>query len=152
MQTYIEQIQSYIESLPEERKESYIKLYGICNETLPTLGFTLCMQYKIPSRSISHKRYPDGYHCDPALPLPFLSLANQKWSINLYHMWIYAQPDLHEWFINERPHHSQRRIDMWKSCIRFKHMEHIPYDLIQELLTRMTAQDRIQLYEQNIKK
>lgn len=145
-------IDQYITSLPAQRMQAYNKLRDICKNTLEPLGFTELMQYKMPSRSVTHDEYPAGYHCDTSLPLPFVSLANQKWSINLYHMWVYAQPDILSRFQSQRPKHCTRKLDMWKSCIRFKKMDDIPYTLIQELLSKTTAQQWISIYEAETRK
>jgi hypothetical protein len=96
--------------------------------------------------------YPSGYHCDPKLPLPFFSLASQKNFIALYHMGIYANPELLEWFVSEYPKHSKQKLDMGKSCIRFKKMDQIPYDLIAELLTKISPEEWIEIYEKAFKR
>lgn len=101
---------------------------------------------------VPHTLYPSGYHCKPSEPLPFASLASQKASINFYHMGIYAKPELLEWFVTQYPKHSSQKLDMGKSCIRFKKPEHIPYDLIGELMTKMSVEEWINLYESNLKK
>jgi hypothetical protein len=95
--------------------------------------------------------YPDWYHCKWNLPLPFINLASQKNFIALYHMWIYANKDLLNWFISEYPKHYTNKLDMWKWCIRFKNIKKIPYELIWELVSKITVQDRIYLYESKIK-
>ncbi|WP_046758771.1 DUF1801 domain-containing protein [Kordia jejudonensis] len=144
-------IDDYIAQLPEERTEVMRKLRTILQENLPE-GFSEAINYKMPSFVVSHDTYPDGYHCDPKLPLPFISYASQKNFIALYHMGIYANTKLMNWFIAEYPKHCKRKLDMGKSCIRFKKMDDIPYDLIAELATKMSPQDWIDLYEANVKK
>jgi hypothetical protein len=101
---------------------------------------------------VPHHVYPAGYHCKPSEPLPFAGRASQKHSINFYHMSIYAKPELLECFLDQYPKHSSHKLDMGKSCIRFKKPQHIPYELIGELMTKMSAQEWIDLYEKNIKK
>ena len=115
-------------------------------------GFEEQLNYGMIGYVVPHKIYPDGYHCDPKLPLPFLSLASQKNFIALYHMGIYAKPDLLEWFVSEYPKHCKSKLDMGKSCVRFKKMEDIPYALLEELMKKMTVQDWISCYEKNYKK
>ncbi|WP_298420251.1 DUF1801 domain-containing protein [uncultured Kordia sp.] len=144
-------IDDYISQLPEERKEVITKLRTILTENLPA-GFSEAINYKMPSFVVSHDTYPGGYHCDPKLPLPFISYASQKNFVALYHMGIYANPELMEWFTAEYPKHCKRKLDMGKSCIRFKKMDDIPYDLIAELATKMSPQDWIDIYEANVKK
>jgi hypothetical protein len=100
---------------------------------------------------VPHSLYPDGYHCDPKLPLPFMSIASQKNFIALYHMGIYSDPELLEWFKAEYPKYVKTKLDMGKSCIRFKKPETIPYELIAQLSTKMTPQNWIDRYESVVK-
>ena len=105
----------------------------------------------MPAWVVPHSTYPDGYHCTPELPLPFMNVASQKNFIAVYHMGIYANPELMEWFVSEYPKHCKRKLDMGKSCIRFKKIEEIPFELIAELSTKMTPNDWIKLYEEKFK-
>ena len=141
----------YIANVTEERKSIMTKLRKVVKDNLPK-GFQETMSYGMLGYVVPHSIYPDGYHCDPKLPLPFISLASQKNHIGVYHMGVYANPDLMKWFVNEFPKHSDRKLDMGKSCIRFKKPEHVPVELIGELASKMTTQDWIDLYEKNVKK
>ena len=152
MSNHIATIDQYISAIPDDRKASFERLRDICKTQLETLGFVECINYKMLGYVVSKDDYPAGYHCDTSLPLPFVNLANQKWSINLYHMGIYAQPDLLAWFVEQRPQHAKRKLDMWKSCIRFKKIDDIPFDLIAELLGKISRSEWISLYETNLKK
>ncbi|MCH3883599.1 DUF1801 domain-containing protein [Tenacibaculum aquimarinum] len=143
--------EDYINQVSEERKETLHKLRKTIKDNLPK-GFEEGMQYSFPSYFVPHSMYPNGYHCKPEEPLPFMSFASQKNSINLYHMGIYAKPALLDWFVAEYPKHCKRKLDMGKSCIRFKKMEEIPFDLIAELCTKMTVEEWIAIYETNTKK
>jgi hypothetical protein len=96
---------------------------------------------------VPHSIYPKGYHCDSKIALPFVSIASQKNFIALYHMGIYAEPNLLDWFVGEYPKHVKSKLDMGKSCIRFKKIEEIPFDLIGELMKKMSPQEWIDLYE-----
>ncbi len=144
-------VSEYIQALPEERKVVIEKLRMLFKKNLPK-GFEEQLSYGMIGYVVPHKIYPDGYHCDPKLPLPFLAIASQKNFIALYHMGIYAVPELHHWFVSEYPKHCKSKLDMGKSCIRFKKMEDIPYELIAELVKKMTVQDWISCYEKNYKK
>jgi len=101
---------------------------------------------------VPHEIYPQGYHCSPELPLPFVNIANQKNFIALYHMGIYSDPELLTWFEQEYPKHCKTKLDMGKSCIRFKKPEQIPLGLIADLCQKMTPADWIQRYEAQFKK
>ena len=141
----------YFATLPEDRRDAMAQLRKVIKKNLPK-GFQEVMNYGMPGYVVPHKIYPSGYHCDPKLPLPFLGLASQKNSINFYHMGIYADPKLLKWFTTEFPKHSKKKLDMGKSCVRFKKPEDIPFDLLGELISKMSPQDWIALYEKNLKR
>jgi len=141
----------YIKELPVDRKEAISALRDIILKNLPK-GFAEEMNYGYIGYVVPHSLYPAGYHCDPSLPLPFMAIASQKNFIALYHMGIYAQPELLKWFTTEFPKHSKAKLDMGKSCMRFKKPENIPYKLIGELVKKMKAKDWIEVYEANFKK
>ena len=143
-------ISEYLENIPKERKAVMQELISTIGENLPN-GFTEQLGYGMPAWAVPHSTYPDGYHCSPELPLPFINVASQKNFIALYHMGIYANPELLNWFVSEYPKHCKRKLDMGKSCIRFKKIEEIPFELIAELCTKMTPQDWIELYEKKFK-
>jgi uncharacterized protein YdhG (YjbR/CyaY superfamily) len=142
--------QDYISKLPEERQESFAKLRQTILDNIPD-GFEETMSYGMIGYVVPHSIYPDGYHCTPELPLPFMSIASQKNFVALYHMGIYANPELMEWFKAEYPKYEKTKLDMGKSCIRFKKVDRIPYQLIAELCQKMTVSDWVSLYEANVK-
>ena len=144
-------VEEILTNLPEDRKEPFNKLHEIIISNLPK-GFEAAISYGGLGYVVPHSIYPDGYHCKPIEPLPFAGLASQKNSINFYHMGIYADPKLYAWFVEEYPKHTKQKLDIGKSCIRFKKMNDIPYQLIGELMTKMSVKDWIQLYETNYKK
>lgn len=143
--------QEYFDSLPEERKDAMNKLRRVILENLPE-GFTEEMSYGMPGYVVPHSLYPAGYHCKPELPLPFMSLASQKNFIAFYHMGLYADKKILEWFQQEYPKHHTEKADMGKSCLRFKKPENIPFDLIGELVQKISAEDWIRCYESNLRK
>ena len=101
---------------------------------------------------VPHTLYRDGYHCKPSEPLPFAGIASQKNSINFYHMGIYSDPKLLDWFVKEYPKHTNQKLDMGKSCIRFKKLDDIPFKLIGELMKKMSVNEWINIYETTLKK
>lgn len=143
--------QEYIDSLPDERRESVEKLRNVILKNLPK-GFQEVMGYGMLGYVVPHQIYPDGYHCNPKLPLPFMNVASQKNFVSLYHMGIYASPELFEWFVYEYSKQVKTKIDMGKSCISFKKMNEIPYELIGELVKKISVNDWIMTYENNYKK
>jgi hypothetical protein len=110
------------------------------------------MNYGMIAYYVPHTIYPKGYHCKPTDPLPFLALASQKNSINFYHMGIYANPSLYEWFLSEYPKYCSRKLDIGKSCMRFKKAEDIPFELLAQLVNKISVQDWITMYESNFLK
>ncbi len=143
--------EEYIDQLPEERKEPMERLRKTILDNLPE-GFHEEINYGMIGYVVPKSIYPAGYHCDTKLPLPFMNIASQKNFIALYHMGVYAQPELLEWWQTEYPKHVKTKLDMGKSCIRFKKPENIPFDLVGELVTKMSCQDWIDLYEKNLKR
>jgi len=143
-------IKEYIASIPADRQAAFKKLQNTIKSNLPK-GFKETLSYGMLGWVVPLKTYPDGYHCDPKLPLPFANLANQKNFIAVYHSGMYADKKIYEWFVEEYPKHCKYKIDMGKSCVRFKKLDDIPYDLISELMRKFTVDEWINLYEKNIK-
>lgn len=143
-------VDAYINSVNDLQKEAFVKLLNVVKENIPK-GFELVMQYKMPSFVVPHSLYPNGYHCKPADALPFVSIAAQKNFIALYHMGIYSCKPLYDWFVAEYPNHSKYKLDMGKSCIRFKKYDDIPYTLIGELMKKISVSDWIDMYEEVLK-
>jgi len=143
-------VDEILNNIPEDRAEAFIKLHEVIINNLPE-GYEAAISYGGLGYVVPHSVYPAGYHCKPAEPLPFAGIASQKNSINLYHMGIYAIPELLDWFVAEYPKHSRQKLDMGKSCIRFKKMNEIPYELIGELMQKISAHEWIEIYEQKLK-
>ncbi|OIQ29307.1 MAG: hypothetical protein BM564_06300 [Bacteroidetes bacterium MedPE-SWsnd-G2] len=143
--------QEYIDNLPEDRVEPIQKLRQTVLDNM-SKDIEECMNYGMLGYVIPHSIYPDGYHCNPKLPLPLMNIASQKNFVAFYHMGIYADKELYDWFVTEYPNHCKYKLDMGKSCIRFKKMNDIPYQLIGELVKKMNGKQWIDLYETNIKK
>ena len=143
--------EEYISKLPEDRKAAISKLRETVKNNLPK-GFEECINYKMIGFVVPHSLYPEGYHCDPQLPLPFINIASQKNFVSLYHYGIYANKDLYDWFVKEYPKHVKTKLDMGKSCIRFRNVNNIPYELIGVLCQKITPSNWIEFYEKNTKK
>jgi uncharacterized protein YdhG (YjbR/CyaY superfamily) len=142
----IPEISSYINNLDDSRKAALSKLFQTVEENLPK-GFEMAFGYGMPSFVVPHSIYPAGYHVDPKLPLGFISIASQKNFIALYHMGLYGSPTLLKWFQEEYPKHARTKLDMGKSCIRFKKIEDIPYDLIADLCRKVSVKQYVETYE-----
>mgnify|MGYP000312492721 CR=1 FL=1 len=151
MQSKAETPDQYIIELPEDRREPMQKLRETIKKNLPK-GFEETMQYGMISYVVPHSIYPEGYHCKPTDALPFLSIASQKNHIAFYHMGIYSDPNLYAWFTAAYPKHTSNKLDMGKSCIRFKNAKNIPFELLGELTTKISVDDWIAKYESMIKR
>jgi uncharacterized protein YdhG (YjbR/CyaY superfamily) len=151
MQSKAATVDEYFEGLPDERKKPMTELRKTILKNLPK-GFKEGMSYGMVGYVVPHSKYPAGYHCDPKLALPFMSIASQKNFVALYHMGIYANPKLQKWFTDEYAKQVPSKLDMGKGCIRFKKPEQIPFKLIGELVSKMTPEQWIEIYEENVKK
>ncbi len=144
-------VAAYLRQLPEDRRAACTRLRTTIKAHLPA-GFREVIGYGMPGYVVPKTRYPAGYHCDPSLPLPFAGFASQKGHVALYHMGLYADPDLMGWWQQQWPRHASTRLDMGKSCVRFKKPEAIPFDLVGLLFERMTPEDWIACYEQRVRR
>lgn len=151
MQIQADTPEEYVEKLPEDRKEVIQKIRTTVNKVLPK-GFKETVGYGMIGWVVPHSIYPSGYHCDSKQPLPFMGVASQKNHIGFYHMGIYADKQLLNWFTENYPKHCKTKLDMGKSCIRFKKPENIPFELISQLVAKMTVEDWIKLYESKLKR
>lgn len=151
MKSEVKSVKQYLEELPEERKGPFNKLRQTILANLPE-GYREEMSYGMIGYVVPHSIYPEGYHCDPKLPVPFISIASQKQNIAFYHMALYADRELLDWFTREYPKHSDLKLDMGKSCIRFRYPNKIPFELIGELVRKLSVDRWIGLYEKYVKK
>ncbi|MCK5907165.1 MAG: DUF1801 domain-containing protein [Flavobacteriales bacterium] len=138
--------EEYIAQLPENRKEAIIELRHIMKDNLPS-GFEETISYGMLGYVVPHSIYPKGYHVDSKLPLPFINIASQKNHIAIYHMGLYADENLLDWFVTEYAKLGMVKLNMGKSCIRFKKSEHIPYKLLADLMSKVTPEEWIRIYE-----
>lgn len=144
-------VEEYLSSIAPERKEVFQQLHDTILSNLDP-QIDVVMSYGMIGYVIPHTVYPAGYHCDPKLPLPFISIASQKSHMALYHMGMYAKPDLLDWFVETYTSVVGKKPDMGKSCIRFKKPESIPIPLIGELISKMSTSEWISLYEEQVKR
>ena len=150
MQSKAKTVEEYLKELPADRQKTVSELRKVIKKNLPK-GFKEGMGYGMIGYFVPHSIYPAGYHCTPELPLPFMSLASQKNAVTLYHMAVYGDPKLHKWFTAEYAKAGVGKLDMGKSCIRFKKPENIPFKLIAELVSKVEVEDYINFYERTIK-
>ena len=146
MQSNAKTPDEYIAGLPADRQVAISAIRKVINDNLPA-GFKECVMYGHIGWVVPKETYPPGYHCDPNLPLGFMSLASQKNHIALYAMCLYGVKDQLDWFVSEWPKHSKKKLNMGKSCIRFSKLEDVPLDLIAELASKVTPQQWVEIYE-----
>ena len=151
MTSKVPTVADYLNELPQERRIIMEKLREIILINIPN-GFTEEMNYGMIGYVVPHQKYPKGYHCNPKMPLPFMAIASQKNFIALHHMGIYADSELLKWFVEAFPKYSKAKLDIGKSCIRFKKIEQIPFELIAQLVQKMTVEKWIACYEAQLKK
>lgn len=151
MQSKAATVDDYLAELPEDRKKAILALRKEVKKNL-SKGFKEQMSYGMIGYVIPHSIYPDGYHCSPKDPLPFMNIASQKNFIAVYHMGVYADKKLLDWFTAEYAKLGIGKLDMGKSCIRFKKPENIPVKLIGALAGKMSMQQWIDMYESNFKR
>jgi uncharacterized protein YdhG (YjbR/CyaY superfamily) len=151
MQSKATTVEQYLAELPADRQKAMNELRKVIKKNLPK-GFKEGMGYGNMGWSVPHSLYPSGYHCTPELPLPFIGIASQKNFIAVYHMGVYVDPKLYKWFVDEYAKAGVGKLDMGKSCIRFKNPDKIPYQLIGELASKITPYEWIATYEKNLKR
>lgn len=151
MASNVTTVEQYIDELTPDRKLIMQHLRQVLSDNLPT-GFEEVISYGMIGYVVPHSIYPQGYHCNTKLPLPFIALASQKNFIAIYHMGIYADLTLYDWFIEQYPKYATSKLDIGKSCMRFKKMDDIPFELIKLLVKKMTPQQWIALYERQFKR
>lgn len=151
MQSKASTVEEYISELPDERKKAISDLRKVIKKNLPK-GFKEEMSYGMIGYVVPHSKYPAGYHCNPKLPLPFLNIASQKNFIAVYHMGLYANPTLYKWFTEAHAKATTKKLDIGKSCMRYKKPEDIPFELLGELASKITPDEWIAAYEKAFRK
>lgn len=151
MQSKATSVEAYVAELPEDRQKIINEFRKVVKKNMPK-GFQECMSYGMIGWVVPHSKYPAGYHCNPKDPLPFMGLASQKNSVNFYHMGIYGDPRLLKWFTDEHAKASPKKLDMGKSCVRYKKLEDIPFKLIGELAAKTSPDQWIAQYEKMLKR
>jgi len=143
-------VDSYIAALPNDRREALTQLRDAIVTNIPE-GFEEVLA-GTPSYVVPLSIFPDGYHCTPNTPLLFLGFASQKNFVALYHFGMYVDQALMQWFMGEYPKHVSTKLDMGKSCVRFKKMDQIPFELIGQLAAKRTVDDWVSCYKNALKR
>lgn len=141
-------VAEYLAGLPAERREAPKVVRAVILRNLPE-GYAEGMQYGMIGYFVPHAIYPAGYHCNPAEPLPFASLAAQKHHLAIYLLCLYGDPEHRAWFIEEWKK-TGRKLDIGKGCLRFKTLDDIPLGLIGRAIKRVPVRKFITFYEATI--
>lgn len=149
MQSKASTVEQYIAELPEDRRATVTKLRSLVRKHLPK-GFTEQIQYGMIGYVVPHRHYPAGYHTNPKDPLPFAAIASQKNHLALYLMSPTMKPEI-EAAIRAGFQASGKKLDMGKSCIRFKKLEDLALDAIGEAIASLSMADYIIAYEDSRK-
>lgn len=149
MQSKAKTVDEYLAALPEDRRETLQAIRSVILKKLPK-GYEEGMQYGMIGYFVPHSLYPAGYHCDPKQPLPFAGLASQKNHMSLYFMCVYGNPEQERWF-REAWTRTGKKLDMGKSCVRFKRLEDVPLDVIGETVKRVPVKKFVEFCEAAVK-
>ncbi|MHC5211540.1 MAG: DUF1801 domain-containing protein [Planctomycetota bacterium] len=142
-------VKDYLAALPDDRRKALSAVRKVIRKNLDP-KFEEGIQYGMIGWYVPHKVYPDGYHCDPKQPLPFASIASQKNHMAVYMMCIYGSKAEEQRF-RKAWAKTGKKLDMGKSCVRFKKLEDLPLDVIGDAIGRVSAKDYIAQYERNLK-
>ena len=142
-------VQDYLSKLPEDKKKNFLLLREVILKNLKP-GFEECLSYGMIGYVVPHSIYPDGYHCDSKLPLPFINIGVQKNFIGFYHLGLYADEKYLNWFVENYKKSCDEKLDMGKSCIRLK--KNIPFQVFGNLVKKISVKQWIKLVENSIPK
>lgn len=145
VQSKAKTIEEYLAELPPDRRDAINAVRKVILKNLPK-GYEEMMQYGMIGYAVPLKLYPAGYHCDPSQPLCYCALASQKNYLSLYLMCVYGDKETHKWFVKEYKA-SGKKLDMGKSCIRFKKLDDLPLDVIGQAVARMPVRKLIEWNE-----
>jgi Domain of unknown function (DU1801) len=137
MQSKATTVDEYLAELPEDRRTAIEAVRKVILKNLDK-DYEEGMLYGMIGYYVPHRIYPKGYHCDPKQPLPFANLASQKNHMALYLMCVYGESELARWF-RDAWAKTGKKLDMGKSCVRFKKVENLALDVIGEAIKRMPA-------------
>jgi hypothetical protein len=141
MKSNAKTVEEYVRSLPEDHRAAISAVRKVILKHLPK-GYTECMQWGMIWYVVPHTLYPAGYHCDPKQALPYASLGSQKNHMALYLMSVYGDKKIEQWF-RKAYQDAGKKLDMGKSCVRFKKLEDLPLDVIGKVIARVSVKDYV---------
>ena len=149
MQSKATTVAQYLKELPEDRRVAIAAIRSMILKNLDK-DFEEGIQYGMIGYSVPHRIFPDGYHCDPIQPLPFVSVASQKNHMAVYLMCIYMDKSEEEF--RKAWLKTGTKLDMGKSCIRFKKLEDVALDVIADVIRNITAKGFVARYQEELQK
>jgi len=138
-------VKAYLAELPPDRRKAIAAVRAVMLKNLPK-GYEEGIQYGMIGYYVPHSVYPPGYHCDPKQPLPFAGLASQKNHMAIYLMCVYSDPKQEAWF-RKAWAKTGKKLDMGKSCVRFRKIEDVALEVIGEVIRRVPAKKFIACFE-----
>jgi len=150
MQSKATTVEQYLAELPEDRRAALQAVRQVILKNLDK-DYEEGMGYGMMGYFVPHRMFPAGYHCDPKQPLPFAGLASQKNYMSVYLMCTYGESGEEKWF-RAAWAKTGKKLDMGKSCIRFKKLEDLALDVIGEAIRRVPAKAYIEHYQSVMQK
>ena len=141
-------VDEYLAALSEDRRSALAAVRKVILDHLPE-GYVECIQCGMIAYVVPHSLYPAGYHCDPRQALQYAALASQKNYMALYLMTVYGDPETESWF-RKAYQASGKKLDMGKSCVRFKKLDDLPLDVIGDVIARVPVQAYVARIEKQL--
>jgi len=148
MPSEVQDVEEYLAALPEDRREAITAIRKVILKNLPK-GYEEGIQWGMPSYFVPLSEYPSGYNCQPDQPLPFVGFASQKNHMAFYGFCIYIDEVLKDRFVEDWKK-TGKKLDMGKSCVRFKKLEDVPLKVIGDAVKRVPMKKYIKQYEEQI--
>ncbi len=138
-------VKDYLASLPEARREAISAIRERVVANLPK-GYEEGIQYGAIGYYVPHSVCPDGYHCDPKQPVPFLSLASKKSGMTINFFGIYVHAEAKKRFVSAWKK-SGCKLDMGAACVRFKKLDDVPLDVVGAAVASLPVDEFLEHYE-----
>ena len=148
MPSEVQDVEEYLAALPEDRREAITAIRKVILKNLPK-GYEEGIQWGMPSYFVPLSEYPSGYNCQPDQPLPFVGFASQKNHMAFYGFCIYIDEVLKYRFVEDWKK-TGKKLDMGKSCVRFKKLEDVPLKVIGDAVKRVPMKKYIKQYEEQL--
>ncbi|MFO0973174.1 MAG: DUF1801 domain-containing protein [Phycisphaerae bacterium] len=144
MQSKATSVKGYLAELPAERRAAIEAVRKVILKNLDR-DYEEGMQYGMIGYYVPHRVFPTGYHCDPRQPLPFAALASQKNHMAIYLMCLYGSSEQESWFRTAWAK-AGKKLDMGKSCVRFRRLDDLALEVIGEAIRRAPVKKYVETY------